>query len=121
MGRWSARAFARRGDQVSPGSDEHGVAAETASAAGPGGAGHPARPVPPVAPVEPAAPIRHVVTVRCAPEHAFMVFTERMGAWWPLESYSRAVNEFAGDAVSVTWLEYQARPGGAILEHLSDG
>jgi Activator of Hsp90 ATPase homolog 1-like protein len=66
-------------------------------------------------------PIRQVVTVRCSPERAFTVFTERMGTWWPVESYSRAVSEFAAEGVAVTELEFQARLGGSILEHLSDG
>jgi activator of Hsp90 ATPase-like protein len=66
-------------------------------------------------------PIRHVMTVRGAPEHAFELFTERMGTWWPVESYSRAVSEFKGDDVEVAELEFQATMGGSIIEHLSDG
>ncbi len=66
-------------------------------------------------------PIRRTVSVRCAPERAFKLFTEEMGAWWPLDSYSRAVNEFAGEDVRAERLEFQARMGGSILEHLSDG
>jgi uncharacterized protein YndB with AHSA1/START domain len=44
-----------------------------------------------------------------------------MGAWWPLESYSRAVSEFAHEDVAAEKLEFQARAGGSVLEHLSDG
>jgi uncharacterized protein YndB with AHSA1/START domain len=66
-------------------------------------------------------PIRRAVTVRCPPERAFEVFTEGMGTWWPVESYSRAVSEFASEGVYATELEFQARLGGSILEHLSDG
>src|SRR5438094_695616 len=68
-----------------------------------------------------AEPIRQSLTVRCDPERAFSVFTEGMGSWWPVESYSRAVSEFAQEGVKVVELEFQARPGGSILEHLSDG
>src|SRR5213593_4176205 len=66
-------------------------------------------------------PIRQTVAVRCPPDRAFDLFTEGMGAWWPVESYSRAVSEFKDDGVAVTCLEFQPRMGGAILEHLSDG
>jgi uncharacterized protein YndB with AHSA1/START domain len=44
-----------------------------------------------------------------------------MGTWWPVDAYSRVVNEFAGEPVRVTRLEFQARIGGSILEHVSDG
>ena len=64
-------------------------------------------------------PIRHMVTVRGVPERAFELFTEQMGTWWPVESYSRAVSEF--EHVRVAELEFQARMGGSVLEHLSDG
>jgi uncharacterized protein YndB with AHSA1/START domain len=66
-------------------------------------------------------PIRQTVTVRSAREAAFDLFTEGMGTWWPVDEYSRAVSEFAADGVRVTRLEFQARMGGSILEHLSDG
>jgi uncharacterized protein YndB with AHSA1/START domain len=66
-------------------------------------------------------PIRQSVSIPDAPEGAFRLFTERMGTWWPVESYSRAVSEFADDGVAVTELEFQARMGGSILEHMSDG
>lgn len=71
--------------------------------------------------VDPVEPIHHMVTVRCPPERAFKLFTEQMGTWWPVESYSRAVSEFQHEDVEVANLEFQARMGGAILEHLSDG
>lgn len=38
-----------------------------------------------------------------------------------MEAYSRAVSEFAHENVEVTELEFQSRPGGSILEHMSDG
>ena len=66
-------------------------------------------------------PIRQVVTVPIHPHRAFDLFTEKMGTWWPVESYSRAVSEFRHDDVEVAGLEFQARMGGSILEHMSDG
>jgi alkylated DNA nucleotide flippase Atl1 len=66
-------------------------------------------------------PIRETVTVRSDPERAFDLFTSQMDTWWPVESYSRAVSEFEHEDVTVAELEFQARMGGSILEHLSDG
>jgi uncharacterized protein YndB with AHSA1/START domain len=66
-------------------------------------------------------PILQTVAIRCDPEHAFDLFTSEMGTWWPVESYSRAVSEFAHDDVEVAKLEFQGRMGGSILEHMSDG
>jgi uncharacterized protein YndB with AHSA1/START domain len=66
-------------------------------------------------------PIRRTVTVRRDPEVAFHLFTEQMGSWWPLDAYSRAVSEFEGEGLHVARLEFQARMGGSILEHMSDG
>jgi uncharacterized protein YndB with AHSA1/START domain len=43
------------------------------------------------------------------------------GTWWPVHDYSRAVSEFQADNVRVERLEFQARLGGSILEHMSDG
>ena len=68
-----------------------------------------------------AAPIRHSVTVGRTLDQAFQLFTDRMGTWWPLDQYSRAVNEFGAEGVTATELEFQARMGGSILEHLSNG
>jgi uncharacterized protein YndB with AHSA1/START domain len=68
-----------------------------------------------------AEPIRRSVTVPVDPERAFDLFTLQMGTWWPLDSYSRAVSEFADEDVVAARLEFQARVGGALLEHMSDG
>jgi len=67
------------------------------------------------------APIRRTVVIETDPQVAFRLFTEGMGTWWPLEEYSRAVNEPVGAGVRAVRLEFQARAGGSILEHLSDG
>jgi SAM-dependent methyltransferase len=66
-------------------------------------------------------PIRQAVTVRRGLQRAFDLFTEQMGSWWPLDAYSRAVSEFEGEGLQVARLEFQARMGGSILEHMSDG
>jgi len=66
-------------------------------------------------------PIRRTVTVRDDPERAFDLFTAHMGTWWPVDAYSRAVSEFENEDVEVARLEFQARMGGSILEHTSDG
>jgi hypothetical protein len=66
-------------------------------------------------------PIRQTVTVRSDLERAFELFTEEMGTWWPVDAYSRAVSEFADEDVQVVRLEFQARMGGSLLEHMSDG
>jgi uncharacterized protein YndB with AHSA1/START domain len=44
-----------------------------------------------------------------------------MGTWWPVHDYSRAVSEFQAESLRVERLEFQARLGGSILEHMSDG
>ncbi len=66
-------------------------------------------------------PIRSSVTVRTDPAHAFEVFTLRIDTWWPLEDYSRAVDQFEGRGVRAERVEFQGRPGGRVLEHLSNG
>jgi uncharacterized protein YndB with AHSA1/START domain len=66
-------------------------------------------------------PIRRRVTVRVDQERAFRLFTEGMAGWWPLDAYSRAVNELEGEGVQAVRLEFQARADGAIVEHTSDG
>jgi hypothetical protein len=68
-----------------------------------------------------AEPIRRTVEVPLEPARAFDLFTREMETWWPLAEYSRVVNEQRGGDVRVTRLEFQARPGGSILEHTSDG
>ena len=38
-------------------------------------------------------PIRRTITVQCSLEHAFRTFTEGIGSWWPVETYSIGVDE----------------------------
>ena len=66
-------------------------------------------------------PIRQTVMVQCDAGRAFDLFTNQMGTWWPVESYSRAVSELQHEDVKVAELVFQARMGGSILERLTDG
>ncbi len=66
-------------------------------------------------------PIRRSVTVRCAPERAFRVFTEELDTWWPLATHSRAAMESEGQGVKVERVEVQGHVGGRILERMSSG
>lgn len=64
-------------------------------------------------------PLRRSVTVNLSPERAFALFTDGMGTWWPLEDYSRAVDQYEG--VKAERLVFEVRVGGRMLEHLSNG
>ncbi|HJR86531.1 MAG TPA: SRPBCC domain-containing protein [Acidimicrobiia bacterium] len=59
-------------------------------------------------------PVRKSVTVNASVDHAFLVFTERMGDWWPIKTHS--VHEV--DAVSAGM---EPRQGGAIFEVWHEG
>lgn len=59
-------------------------------------------------------PVRKSVTVDAPVEHAFMVFTQRMGDWWPIKTHS--VHEV--EAVSAGM---EPREGGAIFEVWQEG
>ncbi|HJU18267.1 MAG TPA: SRPBCC domain-containing protein [Stellaceae bacterium] len=59
--------------------------------------------------------IRKSVTVRCAPDQAFRVFTREIGRWWPLErgfSYGR-------ERAHAIFLDDRA--GGRLYERFTDG
>jgi hypothetical protein len=58
------------------------------------------------------------VTVPCTPERAFQLFTEEMGTWWPADSYSGAVSEFARESLEVT---FTARNGGTLVSSSTEG
>jgi uncharacterized protein YndB with AHSA1/START domain len=64
-------------------------------------------------------PITRSVTVQGSVEHAFGVFTGQMGAWWPLETHSIAVDRGLGQRAVA--LKLEAREGGRIEEMLEDG
>jgi uncharacterized protein YndB with AHSA1/START domain len=57
--------------------------------------------------------VRKSIVVACPVEHAFRVFTERMGDWWPFEHYSI----YDGDATLV----WEGRVGGRVLERSPGG
>jgi uncharacterized protein YndB with AHSA1/START domain len=59
-------------------------------------------------------PIELSVVVAADPEHAFRVFTEQTGTWWPLLQYS----VFEANAADVA---FEPFVGGRILEHSNDG
>jgi uncharacterized protein YndB with AHSA1/START domain len=64
-------------------------------------------------------PITRTVSMRCSAERAFWVFTEQMGAWWPLDTHSIAVDQ--GLEQRAETLKVDARRGGRIEEVLEDG
>ncbi len=64
------------------------------------------------------APVVKSIDVRRSTADAFRIFTEEMGAWWPLESHTRA-NTKAGEVTLRVTVE--PRVGGRIYETLEDG
>jgi len=58
-------------------------------------------------------PIRRTITVTCDPATAFRVFTDEMATWWPLDMFSRSVDEGGAPVTSVVF-DHEA--GGAIWE-----
>ena len=65
---------------------------------------------PPEAAVE---PLTLSFTVECSPEHAFSVWTEKTGAWWPA---NHTISGEDGTAVV-----FEPRPGGRIFERSPSG
>jgi uncharacterized protein YndB with AHSA1/START domain len=62
--------------------------------------------------------IRKSITVDCPIEHAFEVFTDRLGTWWPLETHSIEVMT-KGTRPDAAVLE--GRVGGRVYEKQSEG
>jgi hypothetical protein len=58
-------------------------------------------------------PIRKLIVVECSQEHAFRVFTRRMGAWWPPQHHIGKVE--MQDAV------VEEKVGGRVFERGVDG
>src|SRR4051794_7694260 len=56
------------------------------------------------------APVARTVTVGTSPERAFAIFTDRIGAWWPLAMYS-----IGGARADVAFVD------GQLLETAADG
>jgi uncharacterized protein YndB with AHSA1/START domain len=59
-------------------------------------------------------PLRKSVTVSCPVEHAFEVFTARVGSWWPLSKYSIGQERARGCAI-------ESRVDGEVYETRDDG
>jgi len=60
------------------------------------------------------AAVRESVQVDCPVEEAFVLFTARMGEWWPLDKAS-----YGGDRAKDIFLE--PRVGGRFFERFTDG
>ena len=63
-------------------------------------------------------PIRRTITVTCDQATAFRVFTDEMATWWPLDTFSRSVDEGGAPVASVV---FDHEGGGTIWEVRSDG
>lgn len=61
----------------------------------------------------PIEPLRLAFQVQCSPSHAFMVWTERIGLWWPADHTA------TGEPDLQVILE--GRVGGRIFERAGDG
>lgn len=64
--------------------------------------------------VDTLAPLTITVDVRCTPGAAFRYFTDDIGAWWPLATYSVGRDAAATCA-------FEPRVGGTLLERTHDG
>ncbi len=60
------------------------------------------------------APVVKTITVDCAVERAFEVFTREIGSWWPTETHSL----HPGEVDHVTW---EGALGGAVYEIATNG
>jgi len=65
-------------------------------------------------PTQRIEPVRKSVVVEATVEHAFRVFTERIGEWWPVKTHS--VHEEHADTAGL-----EPRLGGALYELWSGG
>ncbi len=59
------------------------------------------------------APVRKVRLLACPPEHAFRVFTEEIGQWWPTATH--AIGSDVRDVI------LEGRVGGSMHEVAEDG
>jgi uncharacterized protein YndB with AHSA1/START domain len=64
-------------------------------------------------------PVVRTVRVSASPDHAFALFTGRLGAWWPLDTHAVASDhDLAATAVTAV---IEPRIGGRVYEVMSDG
>jgi uncharacterized protein YndB with AHSA1/START domain len=66
------------------------------------------------------APVRKSVVVHRSQDEVFDLFTDRLDAWWPLATHSIAADTFEG-RVTAEAIVFEKRPGGRVLERMSDG
>ena len=59
-------------------------------------------------------PVRKSITVRCAPERAFSIFTTGMSRWWPLATHSLSESRAIGCGIDPS-------VGGEVYELRDDG
>ncbi|MEL7026383.1 MAG: SRPBCC domain-containing protein [Pseudomonadota bacterium] len=64
-------------------------------------------------------PVEKTVHVPLSPEHAFELFTSRMGEWWPMETHSISSDTEASDPAQ--GLRFETGADGKITETLADG
>ncbi len=60
--------------------------------------------------------IRKSVTVNCSPEHAFAVYTEGIGTWWPFATHS-----IGSEGKPPETAVFEPRVGGRLYERMTDG
>jgi uncharacterized protein YndB with AHSA1/START domain len=65
-------------------------------------------------------PVVKTVEVGLSPQDAFVLFTEGMGSWWPVDTHSIAADTYEG-RFSTEKLVFEARKGGRIYELMSNG
>jgi len=65
-------------------------------------------------------PVRKSVVVRRPLDETFTLFTDRLDAWWPLHTHSIAADTF-DNRVTAEAIVFEKRPGGRVLERMSDG
>jgi uncharacterized protein YndB with AHSA1/START domain len=66
------------------------------------------------------APVRKSVVVRRPVAETFALFTDGLDGWWPLHTHSIAADTFEG-RVHAESITFEKRPGGRVLERMSDG
>ena len=64
------------------------------------------------------APLVKTIDVRRTAEDAFRLFTQEIGAWWPIKTHSRAIDA-AGERTER--VDFEPRIGGRIYETLNTG
>jgi uncharacterized protein YndB with AHSA1/START domain len=66
------------------------------------------------------APVNLSIHVDCPLDHAFRIFTDAIGTWWPLQTHSAAADTFKGTVRAET-VVLEGRLGGRLYERHEDG